>query len=163
MVDVAAVVEALGMEGLDHQVCYQSRVTPQRWIGPSTEEALEKAAHDGVAALVCPIAFVSEHSETLVELDVEYREAAEKMGLPGYFRVPAQNSDAGFIASLAALVRRARDSGRALCSFAGARQCPKAHGDCPHAKAPPPPRGKTTAGRGDDGEAAPANKVREAA
>ena len=144
---VAAVVEALGMEGLDHQVCYQSRVTPQRWIGPSTEEALEAAAHDGVAALVCPIAFVSEHSETLVELDVEYREAAEKMGVPGYFRVPAQNSDAGFIAALAALVRRARGSGRALCSFAGARQCPKPFGDCPHAKAgggasaQPPPRG----------------------
>ncbi len=133
---VAAVVERLGVEGLDHQVCYQSRVTPQRWIGPSAEDALEKAAKDKVAALVCPIAFVSEHSETLVELDVEYRELAHKLGVPGYFRVPAQNSDAGFIASLAALVRRARGSGRELCSFAGARQCPRVHGGCPHATAP---------------------------
>ena len=157
---VAAVVERLGIEGLDHQVCYQSRVTPQRWIGPSAEEALEKAAADSVAALVCPIAFVSEHSETLVELDVEYRELAHKLGVPGYFRVPTQNSDAGFIASLAALVRRARHGGRELCSFAGARQCPRAHGDCPHAKAAAPggKGGRTAHG----GKAAPA-KVREAA
>jgi ferrochelatase len=156
---VAAVVEALGVADLDHQVCYQSRVTPQRWIGPSTEEALEKAAEDGTAALVCPIAFVSEHSETLVELDVEYRELAHKLGVPGYFRVPTQNSDRAFIASLAALARRARDSGRELCSFAGARQCPRAHGDCPHAKAGA--GGKGSAARGG-GKKAPA-KVREAA
>jgi ferrochelatase len=55
--------------------------------------------------------------------------------VPAYFRVPAQNSDPAFIASLADLVRRARGSGRALCSFAGARQCPRVHGDCPHARA----------------------------
>jgi ferrochelatase len=156
---VAAVVEALGVQGLDHRICYQSRVTPQRWIGPSTEDALETAAEDKVAVLVCPIAFVSEHSETLVELDVEYRELAHKIGVPGYFRVPAQNSDAAFIASLAALVRRARDGGRALCSFAGARQCPRAHGDCPHAKAGAA-GAKGGASRG--GKAAP-DKVREAA
>ena len=132
---VDAVVGQLGIEGLDHVVCYQSRVTPQKWIGPSTEAELERAAHDKAAVLVCPIAFVSEHSETLVELDVEYREEAEKLGVPGYFRVPAQNSDPGFIGALAGLVRAARGSGRPLCSFAGERQCPKAYGDCPHARA----------------------------
>lgn len=132
---VAAVVGHLRIEALDHVVCYQSRVTPQKWIGPSTEVELERAGHDKAAVLVCPIAFVSEHSETLVELDVEYREEAEKLGVPGYFRVPAQNSDAAFIEALAGLVRRVRDGGRArLCSFAGARQCPKPLADCPHAK-----------------------------
>ncbi len=131
---VAQVVERLGIEGLDHIVCYQSRVTPQKWIGPSTEDELERAGHDKVAVLVVPIAFTSEHSETLVELDVEYREEAEKFGVPGYFRAPAQNADAAFIAALADLVRGARQSGRSLCSFAGARQCPKQHGDCPHAR-----------------------------
>jgi ferrochelatase len=130
---VAAVLRHL--PALDHAVCYQSRVTPQKWIGPSTEAELSRAAEDKTAVLVCPIAFVSDHSETLVELDVEYRELAEHEGVPGYFRVPAQNSDAGFIAALAALVRRTEASGRALCSFAGARQCPRQHGDCPHAKA----------------------------
>lgn len=132
---VAAVVGALALPGLDHAICYQSRVTPQKWIGPSTEHEIERAAADKAAVLVCPIAFVSDHSETLVELDVEYRELAEHKGVPGYFRVPAQNSDADFIAALAGLVRRARGSGRALCSFAGGRQCPKVHADCPHRKA----------------------------
>jgi ferrochelatase len=132
---VARVAERLGIEGLDHVVCYQSRVTPQKWIGPSTGQELERAAHDKVAVLVVPIAFTSDHSETLVELDVEYREEAEKLGVPGYFRAPAQNSEPGFIAALAGLVDTARASGRSLCSFAGARQCPRACGDCPHEKA----------------------------
>ena len=133
---VAAVVgELADIAGLDHTICYQSRVTPQVWIGPSTEAEIERAAHDKVALLVCPIAFVSEHSETLVELDVEYREVAHKAGVPGYFRVPAQNSDPAFIAALAGIARTALGSGRSLCSFAGGRQCPKQHGDCPHARA----------------------------
>jgi ferrochelatase len=128
---VNAVVAALDEPGLDWQVCYQSRATPQKWLDPSTEAVIEKAAHDKVAVLVVPIAFVSEHSETLVELDVEYRELAEKLGVPGYFRAPAQNSDAGFIAALADLVLAARDQGPGLCSFAGGRSCPAKHVDCP--------------------------------
>ncbi len=131
---VAAVMARLG-EGLDHAICYQSRVTPQKWLGPSIEQALKRAAADKTAVLVCPIAFVSEHSETLVELDVEYREEAERLGVPAYFRVPAQNSDAAFIAALRALVLQAGARGRALCSFAGARQCPKPFSGCPHARA----------------------------
>jgi ferrochelatase len=142
---VAQVVERLDIPDLDHLVCYQSRVTPQKWIGPSTEDELERAGHDKVAVLVVPIAFTSEHSETLVELDVEYREEAEKFGVPGYFRTPAQNADAGFIAALAGLVRGARCSGRSLCSFAGARQCPKQHRDCPHEKASVARRAQVTA------------------
>jgi protoporphyrin/coproporphyrin ferrochelatase len=142
---VASVVAEMGIADLDHVVCYQSRVTPQKWIGPSTEDELERAAHDEVAILISPIAFVSEHSETLVELDVEYREEAEKLGVPAYFRVPAQNSDEGFIGALANLVRGARASGRSLCSFAGARQCPKQHGDCPHARARAETRAKVAA------------------
>jgi ferrochelatase len=131
---VARVVDRLVIDKLDHVVCYQSRVTPQKWIGPSTEDELERAGHDKVAVLVVPIAFTSEHSETLVELDVEYREEAEKLGVPGYFRSPAQNSDPAFIAALAGLVRHARASDRVLCSFAGPRQCPKVFGDCSHAR-----------------------------
>ena len=132
---VAAVLRALAMPELDAVICYQSRATPQKWIGPSTEEEIERAAHDKTALLVVPIAFVSEHSETLVELDVEYRDLALKAGVPGYYRVPAQNSEPAFIAAMAALVRRtlARDVG--LCSFAGGRTCFKEHGDCSHARA----------------------------
>lgn len=142
---VAHVVERLAIPGLDHIVCYQSRVTPQKWIGPSTEAELERAGHEKVAVLIVPIAFTSEHSETLVELDVEYREEAEKFGVPGYFRAPAQNADPAFIAALAQLAYAARGSGRGLCSFAGARQCPKQHRDCPHAKVAAERRAKVAA------------------
>lgn len=142
---VAHVVERLAIPDLDHIVCYQSRVTPQKWIGPSTEDELERAGHEKVAVLVVPIAFTSEHSETLVELDVEYREEAEKFGVPGYFRAPAQNADPAFIAALASLAKAARGSGRSLCSFAGARQCPKQHRDCPHEKANAERRAKVAA------------------
>ncbi len=133
---VRAVVDAMLAESgpgetLDWQVCYQSRATPQKWLDPSTESAVEAAAQDGCAVLVVPIAFVSEHSETLVELDVEYRELAEKMSVPGYYRVPAQNDEPGFIAALASAVTRARDRGPGVCSFAGDRVCPARHRDCP--------------------------------
>jgi ferrochelatase len=134
---VAAVVERLGIVGLDSVVCYQSRATPQQWITPSAETEIARAAHDKVAVLVVPIAFVSEHSETLVELDVEYRHLADRLGVPGYFRVPAPNSDPAFIAALADLVRRARAHGPGLCSFASGRTCPAACGDCPWSAAEP--------------------------
>ena len=100
---VAAVVRAMDVPGLDWTVCYQSRATPQKWLGPSTDDEVKQAGADGVPLLVVPIAFVSEHSETLVELDVEYRELAHEAGVPADYRAPAQNSDAGFIASLADL------------------------------------------------------------
>ncbi|MDE2582292.1 MAG: ferrochelatase [Rhodospirillales bacterium] len=129
---VAAVLGALGPDAPDdHAICYQSRATPQKWLDPSTEHEIERAARDKVALLVVPIAFVSEHSETLVELDVEYAELARKLGVPGYFRVPTQNAGAGFIAALADLVRRTRAAGPGLCSHAGGRACPGRFGFCP--------------------------------
>ena len=121
----------LGRGGRTRSICYQSRATPQRWIGPSTEAEIERAAHDGVAVLVVPIAFVSDHSETLVELDIDYRALADRLGVPGYFRVPTQNSDAAFITALADLVRRARAHGPGLCSHAGGRICPADRSLCP--------------------------------
>jgi ferrochelatase len=129
---VASVLARWKQPGLDWAICYQSRATPQRWIEPSTETEIERAAHDKVAVLVMAIAFVSEHSETLVELDVEYRAVAERLGVPGYFRVPTQNSDAAFIAALAQLVMHARWHGPGLCSHAGGRICPPDRGNCPH-------------------------------
>ena len=130
---VQAVVDDMQADGdiLDWRVCYQSRATPQKWLDPSTESAVEEAARDGKAVLVVPIAFVSEHSETLVELDVEYRELAEKMGVPGYYRVPAQNSDPAFIDALARAVHAARNRGTGICSAGGGRACPAKHADCP--------------------------------
>ena len=119
----------------DSVVCYQSRATPQKWLDPSIEHEIERAAHDKVAVLVVPIAFVSDHSETLVELDVEYREVAEKLGVPGYFRAPAQNADAVFVSAMADTARAAMRRGPGLCSFDGPGLCPRRFSDCPHVAA----------------------------
>ena len=97
---VVAKLESLGRQ-VDHALCYQSRVGPMKWLGPSTPEALEQAAADGVGAVLVPIAFVSEHVETLVELDIEYAELAHALGVAPYLRVPAVGTSTGFIAALA--------------------------------------------------------------
>ena len=126
-------VMAAWAETVDYTICYQSRATPQKWIDPSTDAEIERAARDKTALLVVPIAFVSEHTETLVELDVEYRDLAKTLGVPGYFRVPTQNSDRGFIAALAGLVEQARSRGPGLCSATGGQLCRLEHGGCPFA------------------------------
>ncbi len=77
-----AVIGALGAADFDWRVCYQSRVGPLEWIGPSTEAEIAGAGAEGRSLIVVPIAFVSEHSETLVELDIEYRRLAEAKGVP---------------------------------------------------------------------------------
>lgn len=131
---VAALRRHLRDPEIDGLVCYQSRATPQVWLGPSTDEAVIEAGRDATALVVVPVAFVSDHSETLVELDMEYRDLARKSGVPGYFRAPVQNDDAGFIAALADLARAARGRGAGLCSAHGGRACPAPHRDCPFAR-----------------------------
>ena len=128
----AAVAAALGRPDLEHRVCYQSRATPQKWLEPSTDAEVAAAGREGVALVVVPIAFVSDHSETLVELDVEYRDLAIEAGVPGYWRVPAPNDDAGFIAALADIGCAAVARGPGLCSERGGRICAAKFGDCPH-------------------------------
>jgi ferrochelatase len=102
-----AVAAALGREGLDWRICYQSRVGPLKWLGPSIDEEVRCAARDGAALVVAPISFVSEHSETLVELDRDYRRLAVASGVPAYYRAPTVGTDPRFIAALAGLVRQA--------------------------------------------------------
>jgi ferrochelatase len=103
----AALVNALGRPELDWRVCYQSRVGPLEWIGPATDEEIRQAGKEGVPLVVAPISFVSEHSETLVELDLDYRRLAETSGVPAYHRVATVGIEPGFIGSLATLVNRA--------------------------------------------------------
>lgn len=100
---VAAVVAAIEARRgpIDHAICYQSRVGPMKWLGPSTPEAIETAAKDGVGVVVTPIAFVSEHIETLVELDIEYGELAHEKGASPYLRAPAVGIEPLFIDALA--------------------------------------------------------------
>lgn len=101
-----AIIAELDMPELDWLNTYQSRVGPMKWIGPATESEVIRAGQDNVPLVVAPIAFVSEHSETLVELDIEYRRLADEKGVPGYFRVPTVSTQAGFIRGLASLVRQ---------------------------------------------------------
>jgi ferrochelatase len=103
----AAVVDALAEPELDWRVCYQSRVGPLRWIGPATDEEIGRAGREGTPLVVAPISFVSEHSETLVELDLDYRHLAEASGVPAYHRVATVGVEPSFIGSLALLVERA--------------------------------------------------------
>jgi ferrochelatase len=103
----AAVVDALGIRNLDWQVCYQSRVGPLEWIGPATDAEIRRAGAEGKKLIVAPIAFVSEHSETLVELDIEYGKLARESGVTDYRRARAVGDHPAFIAGLAGLVREA--------------------------------------------------------
>ena len=103
----AAAMRVLGDIGADHVVCYQSRVGPLKWIGPSTEDEIARAGKDCVPVVVVPLAFVSEHSETLVELDIEYAELAHEAGVPAYVRVPTVSTHPAFIDGLATLARAA--------------------------------------------------------
>ncbi len=128
---VAAVLPQLADAGDEHVVCYQSRATPQKWLDPSTVAEIERAGRDQVAVLLVPIAFVSDHIETLVELDVENRELAHRAGVPGYFRAAVPNDDPAFIAALAGLVNRALAHGDGLCSHQGGRACASGLQDCP--------------------------------
>jgi ferrochelatase len=126
-----AVMARLADLDVEFLVCYQSRATPQKWISPSTIEAIEQAAADKIAVLLVPIAFVSDHIETLVELDIENAELAHRLGVPGYFRAKVPNDDARFIGALAQLCRRAIEHGDGLCSHKGGRACDSARKDCP--------------------------------
>ena len=127
----AAVVQAMGIADLDHVVCYQSRVGPLKWIGPATENEIDRAGRDGVPVVVVPIAFVSEHSETLVELDIEYAERARQAGVPGYVRVPAVGTAAAFVAGLADLVTDALGRPPETAPQGGHRLCPTDRQQCP--------------------------------
>lgn len=95
----------------DYTLAYQSRVGPVEWLQPYTEDAIEALGKQGVEDLVVvPISFVSEHIETLQEIDIEYREVAEHAGIHNFHRVPAPNTHPLFIQALADLVIDALES-----------------------------------------------------
>jgi ferrochelatase len=120
---VTALVEKLGMDGLDWTICYQSRVGPLRWIGPATDAEIRRAGAEGLGVVVTPVAFVSEHSETLVELDIDYANLARANGVPHYLRAPAVGVRHEFIGGLAGLVLESADricpASFARCGFRG--------------------------------------------
>jgi ferrochelatase len=124
------VAEALGMGPDGWLVCYQSRVGPLEWIGPSTDDEIRRAGKEKIGLVVVPIAFVSEHSETLVELDIEYRHLAEQSGVPVYVRVPTVGTAADFVGGLADIVRGALLRKELVQSALGGRICAPAARCC---------------------------------
>ena len=99
-----------------YTLAYQSKVGPVEWLQPYTDKALEELGEQGIEDLVVvPISFVSEHIETLQEIDIEYREVAQEAGIKNFHRVPALNVHPGFIDSLAHLVVDSLDSNP--CNF----------------------------------------------
>lgn len=128
----AAIVAALNRPGLDWKVTYQSRVGPTEWIGPYTDDEIKKAGAEKKGLVILPIAFVSDHSETLVELDKEYYHLAKEAGAAAYVRVPVPGSHPGFIKGLAGLVTKALSAKSQPCSEKGGRLCAAKHGLCPN-------------------------------
>lgn len=126
-----AIVDALNNPGLDWRISYQSRVGPLAWLEPATETEIHRAGAEKKGLVVVPIAFVSEHSETLVELDVDYAALASKSGVTSYIRVPALGQSSAYIEGLARLALSAsRQTG--LMAAGGRMICPRTCTACPH-------------------------------
>jgi ferrochelatase len=103
-----AVLQRLDWPG-EWRICYQSRVGPLKWLGPYTTDAIAEACRDGVGVLIDPVAFVSEHVETLVELDRDYAALARRQGCSLYLRAAAVGTEPALIEGLAGLVAQALD------------------------------------------------------
>jgi ferrochelatase len=125
----AAAIAAALPEFTDWRVCYQSRVGRLKWLGPSTDDEIRRAGVEGKGVLIAPIAFVSEHVETLVELDHDYARIAKETGCAPYLRAPTPGVQGAFIAELA---RAALDAvGRAGGPHPhGPWRCPAGHAKC---------------------------------
>ena len=128
---VEEVVKKLNIKNLNYILSYQSKVGPLKWIGPSTETTIKEQAKKKKTLVVVPIAFVSEHSETLVELDIEYKKLAIDNGSKEYLRVPALTCHKDFINSLKASIINASSGKR----FTSSVNCPKIFSKCPKAQA----------------------------
>jgi|TARA_B110000259_G_scaffold111077_1_gene126876 ferrochelatase len=124
---VKELVKRLSINNLNYILSYQSRVGPLKWIGPSTEKVIKNEAEKGKIIIVVPVAFVSEHSETLVELDIEYRKLAEENGSKEYIRVPAVTVNRDFINSLKTSILQAGSGGR----FTSSIKCLEKFKKCP--------------------------------
>jgi len=122
---VDQIVKSLNIKNLDWILSYQSRVGPLKWIGPSTEDIIVENSKLGKHIVLVPVAFVSEHSETLVELDIEYKELADKNGCKNYSRVPALGTNKKYIKAMSDLIINKQDY-----DFNGELYPPKKH--CPN-------------------------------
>jgi len=128
---VKKIVENLNDKNLDWILSYQSRVGPLKWIGPSTETIIIENSKIGKHIVLVPIAFVSEHSETLVELDIEYKEIADANGCKNYTRVPALGINEDFIKAMSELITKKDEYKINENLYPPKIQCPSNFKKCP--------------------------------
>jgi ferrochelatase len=128
---VKKIIESLNDENLDWILSYQSRVGPLKWIGPSTEDIIIENSKIGKHIVLVPIAFVSEHSETLVELDIEYKEIADANGCKNYIRVPALGINKDFIKAMSELIIKKNEYKINESLHPPKTQCPSNFKKCP--------------------------------
>lgn len=125
---VEKIVKELNIKNLDYIISYQSKVGPLKWIGPNTEEVIIKGAKEKKGLVIVPIAFVSEHSETLVELDLEYKDIFLKNGGENFVRIPTLSENKTFIEALAKIclkVIKNNNKKNLICSEKCIKKCPK--------------------------------------
>ncbi len=100
---VEAIMNRVGP--LPHSTAFQSKVGPVKWLEPSVESEMARLAREGVKSLaLVPISFVSDHFETLYEMDIVFREEAGRMGIEEFIRIPAPNLHPGLIETWKELV-----------------------------------------------------------
>jgi ferrochelatase len=128
---VDKIVKSLNIKNLDWILSYQSRVGPLKWIGPSTDDIIIENSKLGKHIILVPIAFVSEHSETLVELDIEYKELADKNGCKNYTRVPALGINTNYIKAMSNLIIKKQDYNFNGKLYPPKTQCPNQFVKCP--------------------------------
>jgi protoporphyrin/coproporphyrin ferrochelatase len=128
---VNKIVQKLSDKDLDWILSYQSRVGPLKWIGPSTEEVIIENSKIEKHIVLVPIAFVSEHSETLVELDIEYKQLADANGCKNYTRVPALGINEDFIKAMSELIIKKDEYKFNENLYPPKTQCPSNFKKCP--------------------------------
>ena len=117
--ETVQLVRQLGSWPNPHTLCFQSRVGPQKWLQPSLPDTIEKLAHSGIKrVLVIPVSFLTEHIETLHEINIETREHAESLGITGFHMMPALNDSPLLIRALADLVLRSVGKRNGVSSIA---------------------------------------------
>ncbi|MGN7618585.1 MAG: ferrochelatase [Ehrlichia sp.] len=115
--NVSLIVKLLNIPSLDYRICYQSKIGPVKWLEPGTLSEINQAKKDNVPVILVPISFVAENSETLVELDIEYKALISKENM--FFRVPTLSNHEDYIKCL-----------KEICTHGNKSLCPLQYKMC---------------------------------
>ena len=128
---VKEILRRADLSDADYVICYQSRVGPVEWLKPYTDEEIKRAGIDKRSVIIVPVAFVSEHSETLVELDIEYKHLARAAGVQTYKRIETVQTDVDFIKGLANIVSHSIEGDKNIITDCDELPCDQTRAGCP--------------------------------